>query len=180
MDDRELTHLLNRREQRGLDELLRKYGPMLRYIIAPMLDDPREREECFSDVTLLVWDKIGSYVPEKGSFSAWLSALARNTALNRRRDNWRHRHIQEEPDGTIPDSGPGPEDCLLQKERAQRLQQAVDRLGGQERILFYRKYYYLQSMSQMAAELGLSQRAVEGRLHRLRNHLRKELGGEGP
>ncbi len=180
MDDRELTRLLNGREQHGLDELLRKYGPLLRYIIAPILDDQREREECLSDVTLLVWDKIRSYVPERGSFSAWLSTLARNTALNRRRDNQRHRRILEEPDQEMPDPDPGPEDRLLQKEHAQRLQRTIDRLGNQERNLFYRKYYYLQSTAQMAAELGLSQRAVEGRLHRLRNRLRKELGGEAP
>ena len=30
----------------------------------------------------------------------------------------------------------------------------------------------------MAAELGLTLRGVEGRLHRLRRRLRKELGGE--
>ncbi|MGE4277896.1 MAG: sigma-70 family RNA polymerase sigma factor [Lawsonibacter sp.] len=178
MDDRELTQLLNGREQRGLDELLRKYGPLLRYIIAPILDDPREREECLSDVTLLIWDKIGSYASEKGSFPAWLSALTRNTARNRRRAGQRHRRILEEPDDKMPDPNPGPEDCVLQKERVQRLQRAVDQMGNQERNLFYRKYYYLQSTSQMAAELGLSQRAVEGRLHRLRNRLRDELGGD--
>ena len=47
-----------------------------------------------------------------------------------------------------------------------------------DRNLFYRKYYYLQSTAQMAAELGLTERGVEGRLHRLRKRLRKELGGE--
>ena len=129
-------------------------------------------------MTLLVWDKIGSYVSEKRSFSAWLSTQTRNTALNRRRGNDRHQRIQEERDEKLPDPDPGPEDRLLQKERAQRLQRAVDGLSSVERNLFYRKYYYLQSTSQMAAELGMSQRAVEGRLHRLRNRLRNELGGD--
>ena len=62
------------------EELLRRCGPMLRYIIAPILSDPREREECLSDVVLLAWEKIESYDPKKGGFSAWLSALARNIA----------------------------------------------------------------------------------------------------
>ena len=44
--------------------------------------------------------------------------------------------------------------------------------------LFYRKYYYLQSAAQMAAELGLTERGVEGRLRRIRLRLRKELRGE--
>ena len=89
MEDRELAGLLARREERGAEELLRRCGPMLRYIIAPILSDPREREECLNDVVLLAWEKIESYDPKKGGFSAWLSALARNTARNRRRDGAR-------------------------------------------------------------------------------------------
>ena len=178
MDDRELVALLLRREQQGMEALLRRHGPLLRYIIAPILEDPREREECLSDVTMLVWEQIAGYDPEKGGFPAWLSALARNTALNRRRGTLRREGRQAELEDSLPDPAPGPEEALLRKERSQRIQKAVDRLGTVDRNLFYRKYYYLQSTAQMAAELGLSQRAVEGRLRRLRLRLRKELGGE--
>ena len=40
--------------------------------------------------------------------------------------------------------------------------------------MFYRKYYYCQSTAQIAAELGLTERGVEGRLYRLR----QKLGGD--
>ena len=76
------------------------------------------------------------------------------------------------------DPSPTPEEALLEKERSRQLQQAIARLSSGEKALFYRKYYYLQSTAQIAAELGLTQRGVEGRLHRLRKRLRKELGGE--
>ncbi|MFR0796033.1 MAG: sigma factor-like helix-turn-helix DNA-binding protein [Oscillospiraceae bacterium] len=45
--------------------------------------------------------------------------------------------------------------------------------------MFYRKYYYLQSTAQIAAELGMTERAVEGRLYRLKKRLRTMLGGDG-
>ena len=48
-----------------------------------------------------------------------------------------------------------------------------------ERELLYRRFYYLQSTAQIAAELGLSERSVEGRIYRLRRKLQKRLGGEG-
>ena len=67
---------------------------------------------------------------------------------------------------------------LLRKERTQRLLLAVRRMSEIDCSLFYRKYYYLQSAAQMAAELGLTERGVEGRLRRIRLRLRKELGGE--
>ena len=45
-------------------------------------------------------------------------------------------------------------------------------------MLFYRKYYYLQPTAQIASELGMTERAVEGKLYRLKKQLRKMLGGE--
>ena len=161
MEDREIVDLLTRGEQRGLDELLLRHGPMLRYVVGGVLSDPREREECLSDVTL----------------AAWLTVLARNRARNRLRDAGR-RGRDEELDPALPDPAPGPEEALLQKERAQAIRRAVDQLGRTDRELFHRKYFYLQSTEQMAAELGLTRRGVEGRLRRLRLKLRKELGGE--
>ena len=58
------------------------------------------------------------------------------------------------------------------------LKSALLSLNTKEQILFYRKYYYLQSTAQIAAELGSTERAVEGKLYRLRKKLQKLLGGE--
>ena len=54
----------------------------------------------------------------------------------------------------------------------------VELLSKPDRALFYRKYYYRQPTAQIAAELGMSERAVEGRLYRLKKQLRRLLGGE--
>ena len=74
--------------------------------------------------------------------------------------------------------GPGPEEKVLQKERIQRLQEALDKLSARDRALFYRKYYYLQSTARIAAELGTTERAVEGKLYRIRKRLQTLLGGD--
>ena len=60
----------------------------------------------------------------------------------------------------------------------QELLEALGHLLPEERLLFYRKYYYLQSTAQIAAEMGMTERAVEGKLYRLKRRLRKLLGGE--
>ena len=79
---------------------------------------------------------------------------------------------------TVPHTGGSAEEELLRRERQQRLQAAIAGLLPEERSLFYRKYYYCQSTAQMAAELCLTERAVEGRLYRLRQKLRRLLGGD--
>lgn len=100
---------LLQQDERGMEALLLHYGPLMRYIIAPILPDPQDREECLSEVSMRVWSRIAQF----------------------------------------------------------------------DRALFYRKYYYLQSTAQIAAELGMTERAVEGRLYRLKKRLRTMLGGDG-
>lgn len=172
-----LIQRLKDREPDSLDELKQQYAPLLRYIIAPILEDFREREECVADVVLLVWDNIESYDAAQGSFSTWLTVLTRNTALNRRRALERRPCNSEPVDEAVPDPTPTPEETVLRKERQEALCRAVGQLSGSDRTLFYRKYYYLQSTAQIAAEMGMTQRAVEGRLHRMRKKLRALMGG---
>ena len=68
---------------------------------------------------------------------------------------------------------------MLQQERRDALARALRELSSRDRLLFYRKYYYLQSTAQIASELGMTPRAVEGRLYRLKKRLRGRLGGDG-
>ena len=70
-------------------------------------------------------------------------------------------------------------EAILQAERSAAVHNALGRLSPGDRALFYRKYYYLQSTAQIASELGMTARAVEGRLYRLKKRLRTMLGGEG-
>lgn len=78
----------------------------------------------------------------------------------------------------IPTDTIAPEEVLLRKERQKILEQALLQVSRQERLLFYRKYYYMQSTAQIARELGMTERAVEGKLYRLKKKLRELLGGD--
>ena len=176
MDDAELIRALLEQRDGALDELQTAYGPLLRYIIAPILPDPSDREECLSDVLMQVWQSIGSYDSQLAALSTWLAALARNAALNRRRANVRRQTVPLNE--TVPDPAEGPEQAALRSELASAIRRAVAELPGRDRALFLRKYHYYQSTAQIAAELGLTERAVEGRLYRIRRRLQKELGGD--
>ena len=147
VQEQEMIAQLLQKDERGMEALLLHYGPLMRYIIAPILPDPQDREECLSEVSMRVWSRVAQFDPARGSWNAWLTAVTRNTALN--------------------------------FQRSAALHDALARLGQNDRALFYRKYYYLQSTAQIASELGMTVRAVEGRLYRLKKQLRRMLGGEG-
>lgn len=178
VQEQEMIAQLLQKDERGMEALLLHYGPLMRYIIAPILPDPQDREECLSEVSMRVWSRVAQFDPARGSWTAWLTAITRNTARNYHRSAQNRRDTQAIPEGTpAPDASP--EEAILQAERSAALHDALARLGQNDRALFYRKYYYLQSTAQIAAELGMTVRAVEGRLYRLKKQLRRMLGGEG-
>lgn len=176
MQENTVERLLLEKNEQGMDALLLHYGPLMRYIIAPILQNPQDREDCLSEVLMRVWEKIGQFDGEKGSFHAWLTAITRNTALNHARRA--SGSSAEELSESTPSPDPTPEETLLKKERQEALKTALSRLSYKDRLLFYRKYYYRQSTAQIAAELGMTERAVEGKLYRVKKQLRKSLGGE--
>lgn len=173
MGESEIIELIRSRDERGAEELLRHFGALIRYVIAPILPDERDREDCLSEVLMRIWDGIGGYDPARGSWLAYISAAARNAALNRARAS---RAAEALPDG--PAAGPSPEEAVIAREEIDELRRAIDALPARDRALIYRKYYYRQSTAQMASELGLSPRAVEGRLYRIKKRLGAALGGE--
>ena len=175
MDQTELIRSLKERSDGSLELLRLHYGPLMRYIIAPILPDPRDREEVLSDALLRVWDKIDQYDPARGSWTGWLGIIARNAAVDRART------LPPQPKELTPDipaPHSDPEQALLRRERRDLLHRAVSALPAAEQSLFYRKYYYRQSTAQIAAECGTTVRAIEGRLYRIKQKLRKTLGGD--
>ncbi len=161
-----------------MDELLRHYSPLINYIISPILENPSDREECLSEISMKIWNKIDQYDSSKGSFNGWLTAIARNTALNRARQIKISLSTEEMHTKTVSPT-PGPEEILIIQEQEKALMDALNRLSRKERELFYRKYYYMQSTAQIARELATTEKAVEGKLYRIKKKLRKELGGDG-
>ena len=75
-----------------------------------------------------------------------------------------------------PSPEASPEEALIQAERRAALHDALARLGQNDRALFYRKYYYLQSTAQIAAELGMAVGSSKAQLHRARGLLRARIG----
>ena len=178
MYEQEIIELISNRDEQGMTELLRHYGPLMRYIIAPILRDPQDQEDCLSEIAMRVWDKISLFDQQRGSWNAWLTSLARNAALNRARQIKPILSTDDIPENTASPE-PTPEEIILRQERQAAINRALRQLSQKERSLFYRKYYYLQSTAQIASELGMTERAVEGKLYRLKKQLRKVLGGEG-
>ena len=135
--DEQIIERLRAGDTEGVTLLQMQYGPMVRYIVRGILRDAQDAEECVSDVWLRVWQKCASFDPEKGTLAAWVTAVARNAAVDRLRRRRAPDEAFDEQDG----ASPSPDDEVLRRERTRQLQRTVDALGAAEQQLFCRKYY---------------------------------------
>ena len=179
MQEKKIIDGLRAKNQESLSDFRKAFSPLINYILSPILEDSRDKEECLSDIVVTVWERIDTYDESKGSFTTWLTVISRNLALNKARSRNRINLNEEEMVDTTPSKEITPEEAAIKREQAKLLQRAIGTLSKENQALFYRKYYYSQSTAQIAAELGLSERAVEGRLYRIKQTLKKELGGDG-
>ncbi len=170
--DGELIDMLKTQSPEGIEELRRRFGALIRYVIDPILPDGRDAEECASDVYVKIW-RAAPRLDRERPLRPFITAVARNAALDRAR----RKRAEEELDEGIA-SGETPEEEYLRREQMETLKKAVEGLGASDRRLIYRKYYYRQSTAQIAAELGMTERAVEGKLYRAKRKLREAMGGE--
>lgn len=153
---------------------------LLHYIIRPIVGDENLVDDCFSAVTEIIVKNYDKYDSSRGTLAAWLTKVARNGALsfvqNKKYamtagDGQDAARMEEVADRKTP------EDHLIQKENLAELKEALKSLDKLEAEILLRKYYYMQETRQIGAELGLSERAVEGRLYRIKKKMMKKMGG---
>src|SRR5262249_31186612 len=112
--------------------------------------------------------------------AAWLYRIAvRQTLLFRRKQGRRHRLVNGYAERAA-EPGDGPDDrnplgWLLLDERRQVVRDALARLPRRDAEMLLLKYSEDWTCRDMAARLGLSETAVEARLHRARRRLREVL-----
>lgn len=181
MEDREILALFQQRDQGAIPALEERYGKRLRGLAGRLLDSPEDAEECVSDTYLAAWNAIP---PEEPVYLfAYLAAICRNRALNiLNRENTRKRRgelvvLTAELEQCIPDERREREQDA--REIGEALSRFLAGLGAEPRRFFLRRYWYAESVREIAENCGVSQSKVKMSLHRTRKKLREFLQKEG-
>lgn len=176
----EIVRLLLKRDESALTQMKTQYGGLCRHIIASLLTSVQDTEEALSDVWLNVWNSIPPAKPKH--LRAYLAKAARNTALHYiERDHAQKRSgltaVLDELAECIPDEAASHEmDALFLRDT---LNTFVRSLRREERSLFVRRYYFSQSIKDIATAHHCTENRVTVTLHRLRARLRAFLQKEG-
>ena len=159
------------------DALARRWDKPLRAYLYRLSGDTHEADELASETLVRAWKARASITG--GRLSTWLFAIATNLHRNRRRW-WRRRlkwlagYEEEFPEAREP--SPSPDDSAMRDESAAGVRAAVLALPEELRGPLVLAVFEDKSQAEIGEILGLTVKAVEHRVARARERLRKTLG----
>jgi len=155
---------------------LAEHDRWLRTAVLARLGEREPVDEVMQEVALAA---VAQCAPLKDAsrVGAWLYRLAVRQVLLYRRRCGRRRRLLNKLAGAMPpkQSLGDPFEWLLGDERQALIRRALARLPGRDAEILLLKYSEDWSYRELAARLGLSESAVEARLHRARARLRQQL-----
>lgn len=180
MEDREIVLLLQERKEQAVEEIKRIYGKRLTHIAMAILENPEDADECVNDTLWKAWRAIPPAAPV--FLYAFLAKICRNTALDR--INYRNA---EKRQGVVLELTAEMEQCIPgrmgdsrweSRELAALLNQFLKGLPAEKRIIFMRRYWYGESVAEIADRFHISEANVKTSLFRTRKKLRAYLEKE--
>lgn len=182
--DEQIIDALFERDENILEQISNKYKKLYISVLRQILGSEEDVVECENDVLLAVWNSIPPNKPD--NLAAYISKLARNISINRFKYNTRQKRgvgytvVLHELSECIPDSSSGNDytEYLKDKELEQILTDFVKSLDDETRVLFVRRYFYLESVGSLAKRYGFTENKVSVKLYRARNKLHKILQKE--
>ena len=181
MDDKTIIELLWNRVESVIETLAARFGRRLRATAQNILGSVRDAEEAVNDTYLAVWNAVPPHRPDP--LPGFVYRIGRNQALNRRRANLAGRRSAnydlslDELAGCIP--GPALEETLEARELGRAMDTFLDTISRESRVIFLRRYWFGDSVRDIARGLGMTENAVSVRLSRTREKLRTYLNKEG-
>ena len=182
LEDSKIIGLFFERSEQAIEELDRKYGSAVRKAAANILNDRLDVEECANDTYLRVWNSIPPHRPDP--LVSYVCRISRNLAVNRYHANKAGKRnseydlVLDEMEECIP-SGMSVETEYEAKELAAAINRFLSTLSRDDRVLFVRRYWYSDSVADLAVMMGSSAKRISVRLFRIREKLRKTLKKEG-
>lgn len=183
MDDSQILELYRARSENAITETANKYGKYCHYIAYHILHDNEDSEDCVNDTYWKAWDIIPPQFPKQ--LATFLGKITRNLALNKYKHNTAAKRgagqvslALDELQECLPD-GSDVEQAIDDLVLTETLNQFLASLPTETRKVFMRRYWYLCSIKEIAADFDISESKTKMLLLRARNELKKTLEKEG-
>lgn len=181
MTDNQIIELYWARNENAIKETDMAYGRKLHTLADKIVQNHEDAQECVSDTYFKTWETIPPQRPSY--FFAYLAKICRNFALGVL--DWKSAAkrkgevvaLSAEMEACIPD--PQHERKLEGEELGEILNRFLESLSYDNRVIFLRRYWYLDTIAEIADRYGMTQSKVKTQLHRTRAKLHTFLEKEG-
>ena len=181
MEDNKIIDLFLTRNEDAIRHTADAYGRRLFTLADNILKNDQDAEESVNDTYMRSWDTIPPQRPNY--FFAYLAKICRNCSLSRLQWNSSAKRnaevvsLTQEMENCIPDRSY--ERKLEGEEIGRVLNAFLDSISLESRLIFMRRYWYTDSIAEIAARYSISEGKVKTQLHRTRNKLQLFLAKEG-
>ncbi len=182
MEDEKIIELYWNRDEEAVKQTSLKYGTFCYCIAHNILKNEEDSKECVNDTWFRAWLAIPPKRPK--FFQAFLGKITRNISIDRYRASRASKRrgnmvdlIYEELEECISDRVADDQtDSIVITDAIGRF---LKELSHDARIIFVRRYWYADSIEQIAGRYGMSESKVKSALMRSRNKLKSFLKEEG-
>ncbi len=180
-DDEKIIELFFARKEQAIAELSAKYGTACRSIARNILKNDADAEECVNDAYLAAWKRIPPERPDP--LKAYVFRIVRNISIAKYHSNTslkrnsRYDVALEELEGTLAFCDA--EQDIAAIELSRQIDSFLARIAEEDQMLFVRRYFYSDGISELAKRFKTTPNNVSVRLSRIRSRLKKHLQKEG-
>ena len=165
-------------KREGLDEMVRRYASQVFAMIVKQVTDEMDAQELTQDTFLKAFRNIDRYDARQSSLGTWLCRIAYHLTL----DFLKRRRplivsLEDSPvwQTDISDEELEAELSTGNEQRIERLQELVQQLPDEERMLLTLYYFDDRPLSEIAFITGIAPKALANRLYRIRKKLYNRL-----
>ena len=181
MEETRIIQLYFSRDEQAIQETQAKYGKLMYAVAFHVLSNHEDSEECVNDAYVGLWNAIPPTKPS--SLRAFACKITRNLSLKRfkfltqEKRNADLTTAFEELEDVLPDErfAPGANDEEIGKLISQFLRNQKEEV----RYVFIRKYFFFDSVREIAEKCSFTESKVKNLLFHARNALKEYLGKEG-
>ena len=183
MEDEQILELYDRRDEAAIRETERKYGKYLAKIAYGVLANAEDSRESVNDAYLGAWNSIPPHRPSV--LPAYLAKLTRRCAIDIFRRRHREKRRKSEYALSLDEladcvsGGNSPEETVALAELTQAIETYLCSLDSEARTVFIGRYFFLDSVREIAAYRHMSESKIKSLLFRTRKGLRGYLTREG-
>ena len=173
MEDKLIVDLYWARNEDAITQTSVKYGNMMHTTSKSIVGSNEDAEECVNDAYLAAWNSMPENRPTY--LGGYMAKIIRNISLNCYDKNHAAKRngvqvVFEELEECLPDVET-PEAQYEQGCLREVLNGFMESLDEQKRVIFLRRYFYTDSIAQIAARMQMSEGKVKSILFRLRGQL---------